>query len=792
MEPVSAAVGAVLALVDWKKVAKDLAQDAAKKGAKTLLGRFRPDEREKAAKHAIELFVREFLSELEDKTPLSSAIPGYYDQLKRLIEDAAPDIAGWLQPETKEVDLGPVERMWGGLGLDPLPEEFDWSLVARNYAREIRKFVKSDPALRAQLDTALAEQSAAALERIAGPAPGFDLEKYRDYLRKKCEVLQLSAMHTSTYEHRIKLWNVFVPQSVRESAPVRELPRDLVRQLRREGHLATEPDEIEVERYRETFASSAVSPVLDVLGRDRLVIVLGDPGSGKTSLLKFLLLQWVTAEHGPLPVWIDVKEYARERTGLLRYCESSGFRLDAAELDKALKAGEAALYLDGLDEIFDGPVRGSVVEEIASLASRYPRARIVVTSRIIGYDPDRLRNAGFTHATLEDFDNLQVAEFISKWHEAAEQDLKERARLQRQLESALRESQAIRQLSGNPLLLTMMAILNRTQALPRDRVELYAQASRVLLYEWDARRSLPADTFARQEKEEVLRELAGVMQQSDGGLAGNLIERGRLIEVFRTFLVKLGVSDAYEKSTSLVRQLTERNFILSYAGADRFSFVHRTFLEYFCASWFVERFEKKQTLSLQQMKEDVFRPALDGRSVARSSAVDCRDAGREKGGGTDPLPHRPGRPERQARQFNAGCRMLERGSEPAGDRGDRRVVAPPVYGQGDPLRPAVLLRAGHGGQRGSAYANEGCEPDRIRLAIGQDPRLASRNRRERSRLDRAIRGRTGASARLAGRSWYTALAQGARSLRGRQRCPARGDPRVGPRLADGRRYATGA
>jgi len=606
MEPVSAAVGAVLALVDWKKVAKDLAQDAAKKGAKTLLGRFRPDEREQAAKHAIELFIREFLSELEDKTPLSSAIPGYYDQLKRLIEDAAPDIAGWLRPETKEVDLGPVERMWGGLGLDPLPEEFDWPLVARNYAREIRKYVKGDPALRAQLDTALAEQAAAALERIAGPAPGFDLAGYRDYLRKRCEVLQLSAMHTSTYEQRIKLWNVLVPQSVRESAPVRELPRDLVRQLRREGHLSNEPDEIEVERYREAFASSAVSPVLDVLGRDRLIIVLGDPGSGKTSLLKFLLLRWVTGKPGPLPVWIDLKEYARERSGLLQYCESSGFRLDATELDKALKAGEAALYLDGLDEIFDGPVRGSVVEEIAALASRYPQARIVVTSRIVGYDPDRLRNAGFTHATLEDFDNLQVAEFISKWHEAAEQDLKERARLQRQLESALRESQAIRQLSGNPLLLTMMAILNRTQALPRDRVELYAQASRVLLHEWDASRSLPVDTFARQEKEELLRELAGVMQQSEGGLAGNLIERGRLIEVFRTFLVRLGVADAYEKSTLLVRQLTERNFILSYAGADRFSFVHRTFLEYFCAAWFVERFEKKQTLSLEQLQEDVF------------------------------------------------------------------------------------------------------------------------------------------------------------------------------------------
>jgi HEAT repeat protein len=415
-------------------------------------------------------------------------------------------------------------------------------------------------------------------------------------------------MHTSTYARRVELWSVFVPQSVRESVPVRELPREILGRLRKEGQLSTEPGEADIERYREMFASSPVTPVLEVLRRDRLVIALGDPGSGKTSLLKFLSLRWVAEETGPVPVWIDLKDYARQGVGFLEYVESGGaaFRLDSVELDKRLKGGEATLYLDGLDEIFDGPARGSVVEEIAAFASRYSQAKVVVTSRIVGYEPDRLRNAGFTHATIEDFDDSQVREFIGKWNEAAEQDLKERVRLRQQLEGALCNSQAIRRLSGNPLLLTMMAILNRAQALPRDRVELYAQASRVLLEEWDASRSLPVDTFARQEKEALLRELAGVMQHGAGGLAGNLAERGRLIEVFRDFLVKLGVENAYDRSTSLVKQLTERNFILSYAGADRFSFVHRTFLEYFCAAWFVERFEKKQTLSLEELKEDVF------------------------------------------------------------------------------------------------------------------------------------------------------------------------------------------
>ena len=34
---------------------------------------------------------------------------------------------------------------------------------------------------------------------------------------------------------------------------------------------------------------------------------------------------------------------------------------------------------------------------------------MIVTSRLIGYDPEKLRQAGFTHATLEDFDDDQIA-----------------------------------------------------------------------------------------------------------------------------------------------------------------------------------------------------------------------------------------------------------------------------------------------------------------------------------------------------------------------------------------------
>ena len=114
-----------------------------------------------------------------------------------------------------------------------------------------------------------------------------------------------------------------------------------------------------------------------------------------------------------MPLWIDLKQYAEERGGLtqvLRVWSRATYGLDAREVEKHLVSGDAALYLDGLDEIFDGPTRGAVIEEIAAFAARYSQASVIVTSRIVGYEAERLQNAGFTHATLEDFDNEQISD----------------------------------------------------------------------------------------------------------------------------------------------------------------------------------------------------------------------------------------------------------------------------------------------------------------------------------------------------------------------------------------------
>jgi hypothetical protein len=611
----TAAAQKLLQSMDWEKVACGYAKTATTAIGKALWTRLTGTDQDRVRKVAVGLFVEHFTTELEDKVVLSSAVAGFRDQLKHLVEFAWPELSECVQPEASEMDLDRFARLWGELGLDPLPSDFDWQLVSKNFARSIRKILKENPLFSNQLSIALqetiAEQTqrmAEAGERIAGPAPGFDVAGYRTYLRYRCGGLQLSLLHSTTYSYdrRVSLWKVFIPQTARLTISEDHSYASISSTIGYEGSSINMQDDSPSDS--DLVDRTASSPVLDLLSRERLLVILGDPGSGKTSLLNYCALKWVEEGLDPLPLRVDLRQYVQDRIGLLRWFQSasSSFRLDATHIDALLVSGAASLHLDGLDEVFDHPLRSVVVDEIVAISARYPSASIIVTSRTLGYEPDTLRNAGFQVATLEQLTMPQIDEFLVLWHNVAEADEAERSRLRGRLRSAIRDSRPIRELAGNPLLLTMMAILNRTQPLPRNRVELYREASRVLVHEWETRRLLPDDTLDQQDKLTLLRDLAGIMQGTPHGLAGNLINRGLLASTLRDFLRGVGISNPYDKAKALVTQLTERNFILCYAGADSFCFVHRTFLEYFAACWFIYKFQVEQSISFAELRTNVF------------------------------------------------------------------------------------------------------------------------------------------------------------------------------------------
>jgi hypothetical protein len=458
--------------------------------------------------------------------------------------------------------------------------------------------------------------------------PDLDFSSYRQAIHKLHNRIKLEDIAASSHDVRVTLTGMFIEQHAKECAefmpPIYELPKELQQHWRDSGKLdAPHLDEATLEQYKRAYQQQSARSVLDVL-RDptcNRAVILGDPGSGKSTLLQYLLLEWSSggdAVGDSLPLLIELREYARLRGenqigDFLAYLCSGAcvrFHFDRAALEKWLRQAPSKVLFDGLDEIFDPVMRREVIMAIHRFADAYPQARIVVTSRIVGYQHQVWNDEGFRHFLLQDLDSEQISRFLSQWHTGAYEDQVKGETRRARLAHAIATVPAIGQLAGNPLLLTMMAILNRSQELPHDRAELYKQCAALLLQQWEA--DMPAHSalspFALdfKAKHSLLLRVAGVMQAGPGGLRGNLIDEELLEKTLADGLEAMNGVSAASAARALIEQLRGRNFMLCSVGSHAYAFVHRTFLEYFCAAFICEQFEKTHSLSIEELKSDVF------------------------------------------------------------------------------------------------------------------------------------------------------------------------------------------
>lgn len=89
------------------------------------------------------------------------------------------------------------------------------------------------------------------------------------------------------------------------------------------------------------------------------------------------------------------------------------------------------------------------------------------------------------HFTLDDLDDKQIETFSGGWFRIAFASRPDEASLRHHhVIDTLKQRPAIRALAGNPLLLTIIAIMARHEQLPHSRVGLYEHALKVLCHNW--------------------------------------------------------------------------------------------------------------------------------------------------------------------------------------------------------------------------------------------------------------------------------------------------------------------
>ncbi|MEH1941954.1 MAG: HEAT repeat domain-containing protein [Nostoc sp.] len=627
----------------FKPILEDLAKDAAKDWAKDLLKgipgnilkKLKKEDIEIAAGKALKEFLQLMQQQLKVRCKLAETeIKDYTKDIKEFIRDkSVAEILGQaFDINCESLDAKTLEDSWNRLQLKPLPPKFNWQSLTEQYFTQVQELLLDSKELHHILELQKLSDIEINTKEIAGVIVDFNLVKYQEGIRERYGNLKLDSLDTSGYAYNeLKLWRIFTAQNVREThqvlAQVHELPKEHLRRLRESDQVeAVELEELE--RHKRVYFEQPIRSVLDVVNKKqdyKYLVILGDPGSGKSTLLQFLALNWAESPLDnvislPIPLLIELRTYMRRRedkecNNFLEFfhkCSGAIAHLNQLELDKQLKAGDTLVMFDGLDEVFDPGKREDVITDIHRFTNDYPDVQVIVTSRIIGYKPQRLLNAEFRHFILQDLDSEQIQDFINRWHELTFTDAVDKVRKRERLQRGIEASKSIAELAGNPLLLTMMAILNRNQELPRDRAELYNQASRVLLHQWDVERALTEDqrldpkTIDYKDKQAMLRQVAYLMQTGEKGLAGNLINENDLVKVLTDYLRTIEFDKPREAARVMINQLRTRNFMLCFLGADYYAFVHRTFLEYFCAWEFVWQFKETQTLTLEQLKNEVF------------------------------------------------------------------------------------------------------------------------------------------------------------------------------------------
>jgi len=391
----------------------------------------------------------------------------------------------------------------------------------------------------------------------------------------------------------------------------------------------------------------------EVVQRNPYVVLLGDPGSGKTTLGKWLVLQFARAfrqgathvkvqadlvrpgdeynklvDLGPvtLPILIRIADYARVRwdkeqgdsrisleafLGFRRNQQNLPSKLTSEAADAIIREylmqGRALIVLDGLDEVGDPDQRKAVMQAVRKFLQAQPPVaqndewtgnHVVLTSRIVGYQFDPLTH--LPHYTVEDMDETAISAFCKAWmmHVAKAEDAAEQAQ---ELKDAIfsHGHPGVRTLAGNPLLLTILAQVYWNSAerkLPALRVDLFEAATQAL---YDQRRD-----FWRQvgmTLEDLVQALGAVAAYIHAHEVTGFAEEGTVKAQLNTVLKD------WRQVRAVLEVAREVSGFLVARGEGVYGFLHRSLQEYFAAQHLTRQYEQVVENLINRVLDPIWR-----------------------------------------------------------------------------------------------------------------------------------------------------------------------------------------
>ena len=349
-------------------------------------------------------------------------------------------------------------------------------------------------------------------------------------------------------------------------------------------------------KYRESkqrrfnFRDDGKKDGLLLANQEQYLMVLGDPGIGKSTFLRKVGLEALKGnkdsyQHSLTPVLLELKNFKENEINIQALIEEEfkicGFPNVEKNISNKLEKGELLILLDGLDEVPTANVY-NVIEKIQDFVDRHHKNRFILSCRTAA----RTHLQRFTDIEIVEFDDQQIQSFIEHWFSSELDRKNETAKncwelLQKE------EYKSAKELAHTPLLLTFLCLVyDENQSFPTNRSRLYQDALRILLEKWSAEKRLPNRGLVYEnlsiEQEEIL--LSEVAYQNF--VADKLfLEKREIVKQIKDHLKQNLNAPQHLDGEKVLKTIEIEQGILVERARDIYSFSHLTLQEYLTAQY---------------------------------------------------------------------------------------------------------------------------------------------------------------------------------------------------------------
>ncbi|WP_407545265.1 NACHT domain-containing protein [Priestia sp. HNGD-A6] len=349
----------------------------------------------------------------------------------------------------------------------------------------------------------------------------------------------------------------------------------------------------------EPYRSISFRELFNDVGKKNMVI-LGKPGAGKSSLIKYTLCKFIdkddrifenTEIYEKIPFRIELNKYNKAKMqhsyGLIEYLANTLERdyqlhyVSKKSLIDLFNKYKTIIFFDGLDEILDVHERIEVRNDIENFLANNINVFGLVTSRYESYEEVYFKKSNFKVLEVSDFSNSQINAYVNKWY-SLEED--EEAQRKKEIKEFLEELKKIEdELKTNPLLLTLILILYRNELeLPTSKLELYESCTKTLVETRDIKEKKMNLALQISNKIATFSSL-GYWQYTNMDSNHQNITYELSQKHIKDYLIKKGEfefeDEAYEAADEFLEFAKVRSIYVENA------FTHKTFLEYFTANY---------------------------------------------------------------------------------------------------------------------------------------------------------------------------------------------------------------